>query len=42
MNIIRLADVKLVQAWIEDLLSVGYEFPPLVRGAAAAPYGLQS
>jgi len=29
VNVIGMADVQLVQAWIDDLISVGYEFPPL-------------
>ena len=43
-GILELADVKLTQAFLADLLAVGYEFPPLMpsppsprnRSAAAA------
>ena len=32
MNIVGLDDVKLAQAWLQDLVRLGYRFPPLVRG----------
>ena len=33
MNIVGLDDVKLAQAWLQDLVRLGYRFPPLVRAA---------
>ena len=29
MSIVGLADVKLAQAWLADLVSIGYRFPSL-------------
>ena len=35
MNIVGLDDVKLAQAWLQDLVRLGYRFPPLVRAEDA-------
>ena len=32
MNIVGLEDLQLAQAWIGDLIDLGYRFPPLVKG----------
>ena len=29
MGILQLDDVKLAQAWLHDLVKLGYHFPPL-------------
>ena len=32
MNILQIGDVKLAQAWLADLVALGYRFPPIERG----------
>ena len=36
MTIIGKDDVRLAQAWLADLLAVGYRFPPLVSAGSSA------
>ena len=36
MNVLGLDDVKLAQAWLGDLMRVGYRFPP-IRGGEESP-----
>ena len=35
MSIVGLDDVKLAQAWLQDLARLGYHFPPLSEGGGA-------
>ena len=35
-GILGLDDVKLAQAWLADLIKVGYRFPPLAVAAGVA------